>query len=77
MLPCRLDVLYGCLGKEYGNFLSKKYFFVNFCQFSLIKALDPDRYSAKMLDPDSDRIRNNFSRYQLSTKLTLFLPEFE
>jgi hypothetical protein len=38
--------------------MKKKFFFnfpaVSFFQFFVIRALDPDRYLAKMLDPDSD-----------------------
>ncbi len=30
----------------------KNFLCCNFCQFLVIKALDPDWYSAKMLDPD-------------------------
>jgi hypothetical protein len=58
---CSLVVLYGGLGISKLKFCIKKilnfFLAVQFFQFLVIKNLDPDWYSAKMLDPDPKSIK--------------------
>ncbi len=60
-----LDILYGGLGIGKLQFLIKKNSAVNFFQFLVIKALDPDLIRIrigvhpKMLDPDPDEMNTD------------------
>ncbi len=76
---CSMDVLYGSLRIGKLQFLIKKIFdffsSCNFFRFLVIKILDPDRYSFKMLDPDPDQVNTDPKhRNQLLNQVSLCLP---